>query len=52
MDFAAAHAGFVIGAYALSAVVLVGLIVYILGRDRLLRGEAASLERQRHKDTP
>lgn len=52
MDFSAAHAGFVIGAYALSAVVLVGLVVYVLGRDRLLRGEAAALDRQRHRDNP
>ncbi len=37
MDFSAAHASFVIGAYALSAIMLVGLVIYTLARDRALR---------------
>jgi heme exporter protein CcmD len=47
MDFAAAHTGFVIGAYALSAIVLVGLVVYTLAHDSVLRAEM-----DRRKDPP
>lgn len=39
MDFVAAHAGFVIGAYGLSLIVLAGLVIYILVRDRALCAE-------------
>ncbi|MBC8037895.1 MAG: heme exporter protein CcmD [Rhizobiales bacterium] len=39
MDFAAAYTGFVIGAYGLSALVLGGLVIYILAQDRALRAE-------------
>ena len=37
MDFNAAHASFVISAYAVSAVCLIGLIAYILRLDRKFR---------------
>ncbi len=46
MDFAAVHAGFVIGAYALSALMLGGLVIYILARDRAVRAE---VERRREQ---
>lgn len=49
MDFTAPHIGFVIAAYALSAVLLAGLTLSILLRDRRLRKEAAQLERHRGK---
>lgn len=39
MDLAAAHTGFVIGAYGLSAIMLSGLTLYILARDRAMRAE-------------
>jgi len=39
MDIAAAHTGFVIGAYALSVIMLAGLVICILARDRALRAE-------------
>ena len=52
MDFAAPHAGFVVASYALSVIFLAGLIVYVLGRDRALRSEAARLERHRPGDRP
>ncbi|MGH6854217.1 MAG: heme exporter protein CcmD [Aestuariivirga sp.] len=40
MDLTAANAGFVIGAYGLSIIVLGGLAAYILVRDRVSRAEA------------
>ncbi len=46
MDFAAVHTGFVIGAYGLSLVLLAGLAIYILARDRMLRAE---MERRREQ---
>jgi heme exporter protein CcmD len=36
MDFSANHVGFVVAAYALSAVVLVAVIVAVIIRDRKL----------------
>lgn len=50
MDFAAAHAGFVIAAYGLSLVVLAGLSASILLRDRRLRAAARRLDGER-RDT-
>lgn len=47
MDFAAAHAGFVIAAYGLSLVVLGGLSAHILLRDRRLRAAARRLDCER-----
>ncbi len=52
MDLSAEHLGFVIAAYALSAILLVGLVIYIFARDRGLRIEAARLEQSRRKETP
>jgi heme exporter protein CcmD len=36
IDFAASHIGFVIASYALSAVVLVSLCIWVVVRDRKL----------------
>lgn len=47
MDFTAPYLGFVFGAYALSAILIAGLAVYIIARDRMLRAEAAKLEKSR-----
>jgi heme exporter protein CcmD len=49
MDFSAAHAGYVIVSYALSAVGLIGLSVYIFWRDRNLARQVKSLN---EKSTP
>jgi heme exporter protein CcmD len=47
MDFSAPHAGFVIAAYGLSAILLVGLTLSVILRERALRREASQLERHR-----
>jgi heme exporter protein CcmD len=47
MDFAAPHAGFVIAAYALSALLIAGLTLYVVFRDRKFRAEAAALDKSR-----
>ena len=39
MDLAADHLGFVIGAYAITTIMLLGLVIYVLARDQLLRRE-------------
>lgn len=44
MDMGAPHAGFVIAAYAVSLLVIAGLALFIMGRDRALRAEARRLE--------
>ena len=49
MDFSAAHIGFVVASYALSAIFLLGLTIYVVARDRRLRAEAEMLDRQRRK---
>ena len=49
MDFVAPHMGFVIASYALSLVLICGLTIYVIVRDRKLRAEAERLERQRRK---
>ena len=49
MDFSAPHAGFVVASYALSFILIGGLTVRILLRDRRARAEAERLERQRLK---
>jgi len=49
MDFSAKHIGFVIASYALTFVLLAGLIIATLGRDRKLRAEAERLDAQRRK---
>jgi heme exporter protein CcmD len=41
--------GFVIGSYALSAILILGLTAYVLARDRRMRAEADRLERSRRK---
>ena len=53
MDFAANHVGFVIAAYALTALCLFALATFIIARDRRLRAEVDLLERERgRKPTP
>jgi heme exporter protein CcmD len=52
MDFTAAHLGYVYASYALSAVCLLGLVLSVLGRDRALRREAASLDAGTRKEKP
>ena len=47
MDLAASHIGFVVSSYALSAIFLLGLTIYVIARDRKLRAEAERLDRQR-----
>jgi heme exporter protein CcmD len=47
MDFTAAHASFVIAAYAVSLAGLAGLVLVILGRDRRLKRQAAALDRDK-----
>ena len=49
MDFSAPHLGFVIASYALSFVLICGLAIYVIVRDRMLRTEAERLDRQRAK---
>ena len=52
MDFAAPHIGFVVGAYALSVILIVGLVVYVMARDRSLRAEVLLLEKSRGERRP
>ena len=49
MDMSAPHMGFVVASYALSAVFICGLTVFVLLKDRKLRAEASRLEQQRRK---
>ena len=49
MDMTAPHMGYVIGSYALSAGLILGLVAYVLIRDRSLRAEADRLDRNRRK---
>jgi heme exporter protein CcmD len=48
MDFSAAHVSYVIAAYSISAVCVIGLFLYVLLRDRAL---AAKLKKHVEKDT-
>jgi heme exporter protein CcmD len=52
MDLSASHTGFVISAYAISAIFLIGLVVQVIARDRRTRAEAEMLERQRAREQP
>lgn len=47
MDFSAKHIGFVIASYALSLVLIGGLVIRVLVKDRKLRAEAQRLEAKR-----
>lgn len=51
MDFSAPHIGFVIAAYGLSAILLVGLTLSVILRERALSREASQLERHREGKT-
>ncbi len=48
MDWSAPHSGFVLASYALSFVVLGGLIAFTVRRDRKLKRDVAKLEHKRH----
>jgi len=52
MDLSAPHLGFVFGSYALSALLILGLVAYVLIRDRKLRHEADRLDAKRRKAQP
>ncbi len=45
MDWNADHAGFVIAAYALSLVLVAGLIIYVFNRDARVRKRLAQFEK-------
>ena len=47
MDFTAPHSGFVIASYGLSALLIVGLTLFIVVRDRKVRADAAKLDKDR-----
>ena len=47
MDFTAPHSGFVIASYGLSALLIVGLTLFIVVRDRKVRTDAAKLDKDR-----
>jgi heme exporter protein CcmD len=47
MDLAAAHAAFVIAAYALSLAGLTALVLFVVLRDRRLKRQAAALDRDK-----
>ncbi len=49
MDFNAPHMGFIIASYALSAILICGLTIYILVKDRRLRAEAERLDKRHRK---
>ena len=44
MDFTSRHLGYVLGSYGLSFVVLAGLVIWVIARDRRLRAEAAAAD--------
>ena len=46
MDWAAAHAGFVIAAYGLSALVIIGLAAIVVITDRARARQVKALEEQ------
>ena len=47
MDWSAPHSGFVVAAYAISAAVIAALVLYVVLRDRRMRGDAAKIEANR-----
>jgi heme exporter protein CcmD len=49
MDFTANHLGFVLASYGISAVLIGGLVLQVLLKDRKLRAEAERLDAQRRK---
>ena len=49
MEMSAPHMGYVIGSYGLSAIFILGLVAYVLMRDKRLRVEAERLDRNRRK---
>lgn len=49
MDWTAPHLGFVVGAYAASLIVLVGLALWLLRRDRSARRALKDAESRRER---
>lgn len=47
MNWAANHAGFVLAAYLITALMLLGLIVWVLLRDRRLRKRVTEQEQRK-----
>jgi heme exporter protein CcmD len=47
MDWNASHAGFVIAAYAMSLVLVAGLVIYVFSRDARARKRLAQFEKTR-----
>ncbi len=45
MDWSASHSGFVIASYAISAVFIAGLVIYIRMRDRHFKKLLAQFEK-------
>jgi heme exporter protein CcmD len=45
MDWNAAHVGFVVASYGISAVLLVGMIAYVFSRDFKHRKDLAKFEK-------
>jgi len=50
MDLGAPHVGFVIASYVISLLVILGLALFIMTRDRALRAEAKRLEAGTERD--
>jgi heme exporter protein CcmD len=51
MDFTAPHAGFVIAAYAISALVLAAVIIAIVARDRKMRRDLDRQQKDASRDS-
>jgi heme exporter protein CcmD len=47
MDWTAAHAGFVTASYAISAICIAGLIIYIFNRDARARKALVQIEKNK-----
>ncbi len=47
MDWNANHAGFVIASYAMSLVLVAGLVIYVFSRDARVRKRLAQFEKSK-----
>ena len=47
MDWSAAHAGFVATSYAISAICIAGLIIYVFNRDVRAKKALAQIEKNK-----
>ncbi len=50
MDFSDKHIEFILASYALSFLLICGLTIYVIVRDRRLRAEAERLDKLRRKE--